>query len=166
MLNLENDERFGLEEDLLAKLEEALNTIAAGEGITHETEVSLYLVDDAAIQEINAQYRGRDAATDCLSFPVINYPREKTFRESFAKASLRAEMFQGDVLLLGDIFLSVERARAQAAQYGHSLRREVVFLFVHSLLHLLGYDHMEAGERRRMREREEFYMTGLEVGRW
>ncbi len=90
-------------------------------------EISLLLTDDAAIQELNRDYRGKDAPTDVLSFPM-NEGEDALLPE------------EGN-LLLGDIVISLEKAAAQAELYGHSLERETVFLFIHGLLHLLGYDH-------------------------
>ena len=97
-------------------------------------EVSVTLTNDAYIRTLNHQYRQMDRPTDVLSF-ALNEGAEP-------------EIFGGsDINVLGDIVLSVERAEAQAAEYGHSLRREIAFLTVHGMLHLLGYDHLKEAER-------------------
>ncbi len=95
-------------------------------------EVSLLLTDDPGIRELNRDYRGRDAVTDVLSFA------QQEGDPGFCAV--------GDAVLLGDIVIDTDRCALQAEQYGHSYERELVFLFLHGLLHLLGYDH-ERGER-------------------
>ena len=108
-----------------------------------DCEISVTFTDNEGIRILNARYRGLDRATDVLSFPMMN----------------RREEFEGT---LGDIVLSLERAREQAAEYGHSFQREVAFLCVHSMLHLFGYDH-ELGEEqdREMRRIQNIMMEEL-----
>ena len=108
-------------------------------------EVSITLTDNAYIHELNRQYRKIDRPTDVLSF-ALNEGVEPEVKDGPA------------INVLGDIIISVERAQEQAADYGHSLRREMAFLTVHGMLHLLGYDHMEEAERAEM-QREEKYVT-------
>lgn len=103
-------------------------------GFAADAEISLLFTDDAGIRALNCDYRGKDSATDVLSFPLL--AAEEPPPES-------------GTALLGDIVISRERAAEQAAAYGHSETRETVFLFVHGMLHLLGYDH-ELGEREEM----------------
>lgn len=166
MLNLENGQTALTADDtMVCKLEEALDVVTEGEGVEYEPEVSLYLVDDEAIRAINHEHRGIDAPTDVLSFPVLIFEPGKVFSQSYTEANLRDEMFLDDRLLLGDILISGERAVSQAAEYGHSELRETVFLFVHSLLHLLGYDHLEETDRERMVSREQHYMSLIGVDR-
>ncbi|MCR5523844.1 MAG: rRNA maturation RNase YbeY [Clostridia bacterium] len=118
-----------------------------------KAEVSVTFVDDERIRELNNEFRKIDSSTDVLSFPLgengvydINY-------DTGAK-------------LLGDIVISVPHAVAQAEEYGHSLEREIGFLIVHSMLHLLGYDHVNGGlEEVRMREKEETVLTKLGLKR-
>ncbi|MCK8815929.1 rRNA maturation RNase YbeY [Natroniella sulfidigena] len=104
-------------------------------------EVSIALVDNKYIQELNHRYRDQNKATDVLSFP------------------------QEDELLLGDIIISLERAAQQATEYNHSLQREVGFLTVHGMLHLLGYNHYQAAEKKIMRTKEEEILAGLGLTR-
>jgi len=108
-------------------------------------EVSVVLCDDRVIHRLNRKWRGLDAPTDVLSFPQLT-------EDDWQKQAERQ-------VLLGDIVLSLESAARQAKEYGHSKEREVLYLFTHGLLHLLGYDHLEEDERRRMRNREEEVMT-------
>ncbi len=119
------------------------------EGFQGSAEVSVTFVDDERIRELNKQYRNIDASTDVLSFPLGENGEYETDPETGAR-------------LLGDIVISLEHAVSQAKTYGHDLQREVAFLTVHSMLHLLGYDHVNGGlERLRMREKEEEVLTKL-----
>lgn len=116
-------------------------------------EVSVTFVDNEQIRELNAEYRNKDSATDVLSFPLGENGEYDVNMETGA-------------LLLGDIIISVPRAIEQAEMYGHSLRREIGFLTVHSMLHLLGYDHENEGiEAVRMREKEEQVLNNLGLKR-
>ena len=116
-------------------------------------EVSVTFVDNEQIRELNAEYRYKDSATDVLSFPLGENGEYDVNIETGA-------------LLLGDIIISVPRAIEQAEMYGHSLRREIGFLTVHSMLHLLGYDHENEGiEAVRMREKEEQVLNKLGLKR-
>lgn len=116
-------------------------------------EVDISIVDNAEIQEINRAHRQVDAVTDVLSFPLGENGKYDTNPETGAQ-------------LLGDIVLSMEKAVEQAEQYGHTLQREVGFLTVHSMLHLLGYDHVDGGlEAVRMREKEEAVMISVGLPR-
>ncbi|AFM42866.1 metalloprotein, YbeY/UPF0054 family [Desulfosporosinus acidiphilus SJ4] len=117
-----------------------------------DAEVSLILVDDSRIHELNRDYRGVDRPTDVLSFAL----QEETEEEPDAE-------FEDD--MLGDIVISVERAREQAIEYGHSFEREIVYLAVHGILHLLGYDHEDIQEKETMRAKEEEVMASLGLER-
>ncbi|WP_227767504.1 rRNA maturation RNase YbeY [Zhaonella formicivorans] len=114
------------------------------EGENPALEVSLLLVDDAYIHQLNREYRGIDRPTDVLSFAL----REETGEEPHYLPVPEDN-------LLGDIIISLETAARQAIEYGHSLDREMAYLAVHGCLHLLGYDHETEEEKRRMREKEE-----------
>ena len=115
-------------------------------------EVSITLTDNAYIHELNRQYRKIDRPTDVLSF-ALNEGVEPEVKDGPA------------INVLGDIIISVERAQEQAADYGHSLRREMAFLTVHGMLHLLGYDHMEEAERAEMQREEKYVMEQLGIPR-
>ncbi|WP_088228751.1 rRNA maturation RNase YbeY [Desulfosporosinus sp. FKB] len=117
-----------------------------------EAEVSLILVDNQRIHELNRDYRGVDRPTDVLSFAL----QEETDEEPDAE-------FEDD--MLGDIVISVERAREQAIEYGHSLEREIVYLAVHGTLHLLGYDHEDDADKQEMRAKEEEVMAAIGLER-
>lgn len=116
-------------------------------------EVSVTFVDNARIRELNKQYRDKDTATDVLSFPLGENGRYDIDEDNGCK-------------LLGDIVISMERAMEQAELYGHSLQREVAYLTVHSMLHLLGYDHEASGLAAvHMREKEEAVLIQLGLPR-
>ncbi len=116
-------------------------------------EISVTFVDDAEIHRLNLEYRGKDQATDVLSFPLGQDGQYDVNQETGAA-------------MLGDIVISMERAVEQAALYGHTLQREVAFLTVHSMFHLLGYDHEAGGlEAVRMREKEEAALIQLGLPR-
>ncbi|MEG1811943.1 MAG: rRNA maturation RNase YbeY [Clostridia bacterium] len=122
------------------------------------------LVDDEAIRAINRAFRGVDRATDVLSFPSVRYPRGVT--ASGAARLLRRE-YDPEVGArhLGDFVISLPRAQAQAAEYGHSLLRELGYLTAHSMFHLMGYDHEDESEKRVMRALEERAMGMVSLGR-
>lgn len=134
----------------------------AVEGVTQPLSVHVVLTDDEDIHQINVEYRGVDRATDVLSFPTVNYPKGKTARH--CEKRLRAEYDpETRACMLGDIIISYEHAVAQAAEYGHSVNREMCYLFAHGLFHLMGYDHMIDEEKKEMRAMEEkaLHMAGI-----
>ena len=116
----------------------------------YEAEVSVTVVDEETIKEINSTYRGIDRATDVLSFPMNEYPAPGDFSE-LEDADDAFDPETGE-LVLGDIILSADRIIAQAQEYGHTRTREYAFLVCHSMLHLCGYDHMDDEERLVMEE--------------
>ena len=129
------------------------HAVLVQENFEGSAEISVTFVDDARIQELNKQHRNIDKATDVLSFPLGENGVYDINHETGAK-------------MLGDIVISMERAVAQAEEYGHPLQREVAFLTVHSMLHLLGYDHVNGGlEAVHMREKEEAVLTQLGLKR-
>jgi len=139
-----------VDESLVDLLSEAVQAVLKDEGYREDAEVSLVFVDDDYIQELNNNYRGVDSPTDVLSFAMLegeSLPEEE------------------EEVILGDVIISLETAERQAREYGHSFQREVAYLTLHGVLHLLGYDHQEEEDRRRMREREEEILAGLELSR-
>ncbi len=120
----------------------------------NNVEVSLTFVDDETIRILNADYRGIDQATDVLSFALD---------EGLEDESLDLEELKEIPRLLGDIVISLERAYAQSLEYNHSLAREVGYLTVHGLLHLLGYDHIDQADQEKMRALEEKIMATLNL---
>lgn len=131
------------------------------EKFPYEAEIDLLLVDDKAIQEINHQYREINKSTDVLSFPLISYK----LPGDFSQIESDNDNFNPDSgeALLGDIIISVEKVQEQALAYGHTLEREFAFLIVHSMLHLFGYDHMEAEEAAFMENRQKEILEKLQI---
>lgn len=140
----------GADQDLQALLGQALTY----EGFDpSKCEISLSFVGGDEIHQLNRTYRGVDQETDVLSFPT------------YEKEDLEKFKGQDQALILGDIVINMDRVRDQAEENGHSNREEVAYLATHSLLHLLGYDHMEAGEKKEMRAHEEAILQGAGLER-
>ena len=118
------------------------------------------IVDDAAIQALNRDMRGVDRPTDVLSFPTVNYPKGTTAKDNPRRLRREYDPYLGYVNL-GDCVLNLDRARRQAEEFGHSLRRELGYLTAHSAFHLMGYDHMVEEDKRVMREMEKRAMQAL-----
>lgn len=118
------------------------------EGCPYEAEVNLLLTEEEEIREMNRQFRQMDKSTDVLSFPLQEYD----VPGDFSAFEQQMDAFHPDTgeLMLGDIVICKPKVLAQAEEYGHSVRREFAFLIAHSMLHLLGYDHMEESEREEM----------------
>ena len=134
------------------------------EGVSRPCAVNIRICGDDAIHEINREYRGVDRATDVLSFPTVNYPAGKT--AGACEALLREEFDPDtDACAIGDIVISMDHVRAQAAEYGHSERRECGYLLTHGLFHLLGYDHMTEAEKPVMRAMEEKALASIGLTR-
>ncbi len=126
---------------LLSLLENIGNYVLRMEGRHEDCEVSIILVDNIYIKELNYTYRGRDSATDVLAFNLQDGPDDI-----------------GEDLILGDVVISLEKAREQAENFGHTLKREVAFLAAHGILHLLGYDHETAEKETEMKEKQELVL--------
>lgn len=135
------------------------------EGVKIDYEVSVIFVDNETIRKINRENRNVDRETDVLSFPMLEYDDGKIFKELYEKCEFHDECFDDGNLVIGDIALSLERAEEQRREYGHSFEREVLYLTVHSVLHLMGYDHMIEKDKTRMRRREEEILTHFDISR-
>ena len=136
---------------MMNKIEEAAKICLELEEVdSNLTEISLTFVDMEEIQNLNREYRGIDSVTDVLSFPQFES------KDEFPKV--------GEIIM-GDVVICTEKAMLQAEEFGHSPEREIIYLFTHSLLHLMGYDHMEEDEKRIMRQKEEAVMNRIDLGR-
>ncbi|MDO4620054.1 MAG: rRNA maturation RNase YbeY [Lachnospiraceae bacterium] len=133
-------------------------------GCPFDAEVSLILTDDAEIQNVNRETRDLDRATDVLSFPAFQYSEPAAFEEAESDPAGAFDPETGN-LLLGDIMISVDHVREQAKEYGHGTKREFAFLVAHSVLHLIGYDHMTEEEEKVMFEKQEQALTALGITR-
>ena len=149
----------GVDEGLRSFLKKVIRAALDAEGVDVPCEVNVLVTNDVGIHRVNVDMRDVDAPTDVLSFPMFDLkPGDKPSGQDADPAT--------GLVPLGDMCISFERAKAQAKEYGHSNRRELAYLAVHSVLHLLGYDHLDEGPMKaRMREREEAILTGLGLER-
>ncbi|WP_461817804.1 rRNA maturation RNase YbeY, partial [Faecalimonas sp.] len=147
--------------------EQIADTVVEGvldyENCPYEAEVNLLLTMNKEIQEMNAQFREIDRATDVLSFPMIDF--ENTGEFDFLEEDDSYFNCDTGELMLGDIVISKEKVIAQAEEYGHTIKREYAFLIAHSMLHLLGYDHMEEQERLEMERKQKEILEQLGITR-
>lgn len=137
-------DEFEINDQIIEDIETTILETLKVEGIDQDYEISLSFVSDQEIRELNRDYRGKDEITDVLSFP------------------LQDEFHMGPPML-GDIIISLDRAYIQAQDYKHSFKREVAYLICHSMLHLIGYDHLEDDEKSIMREKEKKIMRNLKI---
>jgi probable rRNA maturation factor len=166
MIYVDNrQEKLEVTEEFVAKLTEVIEFALKEEEVNIKCEVSLLFVDNDEIREINNENRGIDRETDVLSFPMLEYEDKKVFKEIYKDYKFSPIDFDGEELVLGDIVLSLEKALEQSKDFNHSYEREASYLVVHSVLHLLGYDHMEEDEKKVMRNREEEILNKLNITR-
>ena len=149
----------GISDEKRAFIRKVIRTALAAEGVTFPCEIDVLLTHDAGIHQINLDMRQVDRATDVLSFPEFDLTPGQLPGEEDADPGT-------GLIPLGDMVISMEHVAAQAREYGHSNRRELAYLVVHSVLHLLGYDHLDEGPMKaQMRGREEAIMTELGLTR-
>ena len=134
-------------EEIKNLIEKSIAAVLKIEKLDENVEVSVSFVGDDEIRDLNREYRGVDKSTDVLSFPMD-------------------DEFIIDNRILGDVIINTRRVMEQAEELGHSNERELSYLTVHSILHLLGYDHMEDKDKKEMREREKLAMKELSIYRW
>lgn len=134
-------------EEIKNLIEKSIAAVLKVENLDQNVEVSVSFVGDDEIRDLNRDYRGVDKSTDVLSFPMD-------------------DEFIIDNRILGDVIINTRRVMEQAEELGHSNERELSYLTVHSILHLLGYDHMEDEDKKEMREREKLAMKELSIYRW
>lgn len=162
-INLEKEYDKDLSIDYEAIADKVINASLNYEKCPYESEISLTLTDNEGIHRINKEFRDIDRPTDVLSFPMVEYevPGEFDFLEE------ADEFFNPETgeLMLGDIVISLDKVEEQAGCYGHSVTREYAFLIAHSMLHLMGYDHMEENEAKVMEFKQEEILNILGIGR-
>ncbi|GAA0126759.1 rRNA maturation RNase YbeY [Clostridium sp. CTA-19] len=152
-------------QELENKMKEIIEYSLKEECVNIPYEISIIFVDNEEIKEINNEMRGIDSATDVLSFPMLEFEKDKYFKDMYINHEFMPYELNEGRLVLGDMALSLERAKEQSIEYGHSFVREVMYLVVHSILHLLGYDHMEDDDKKVMRKREEEIMRKFNITR-
>lgn len=155
--------KIEVNEGLVNQLLNVIDFALKEEDVNIKSEVSLLFVDNEEIREINNETRNIDKETDVLSFPMLEYEKKKVFKEQYKNYKFSASDLDGEELVLGDIVLSLEKALEQSKEYNHSFEREAAYLVVHSVLHLLGYDHMQEDEKVIMRTREEEILNKLNI---
>ena len=158
------DERGLLTQEDRALMQRCADAAEQAEGVSVPVGVFVQIVDDEAIRAVNREQRGKDAATDVLSFPTVGYPAGRTAKDC-ARLLRREYDPDAGVCALGDVVISMDHVRAQAKEYGHSERREAGYLLTHGLFHLMGYDHIEAADKPVMRAMEEKALASIGLTR-
>lgn len=153
-----NQDKLAIEDDIRETIERVILKTLEVENCKFDAQVSVTIVDLGEIRRINRDMRNIDSETDVLSFPMLEFDENRKMIED------DYDLDDGK-LLLGDIVICAERAKSQAEEYGHSFLREMAFLTVHSMLHLLGYDHMEDEEEKEMFSRQEDILNILGIKR-
>lgn len=145
-------------------IQQAVEATLLYEQCPYDTELNILITSDAEMKKINALQRKIFATTDVLSFPMLSFQTPSSF-PCFDKKDVRYFNPDTGACTLGDIVLSAERAVAQAEAYGHSLKREISFLSIHSVLHLCGYDHIKRSDRSEMEQRQRMILEQLQIKR-
>lgn len=161
---LEEESNIKLPVDCRKIAEQVVKEALDYEEFPYEAEVEILLTDNEAIQEMNREQRGIDRPTDVLSFPMIQYEKAGVF--DFMEEQPDCFHPETGEALLGDIVISKEKVLSQAEEYGHSALREYAFLIAHSMLHLMGYDHMEEEERIVMEKKQNEILERLGIFRF
>lgn len=154
-------DEFEIVPSLKAYIKRAFNEAKKEYAKEYSTQVSVSFVDEDAIRRYNKENRNTDSVTDVLSFPLLDC-KEGIINDTEITSG---EFDEDGYLMLGDVVICVNVAKKQALEYGHGEDREIVYLFVHSVMHLFGFDHMEDGEKRNMRAAEEKIMNRIGLTR-
>lgn len=163
-LNFENETNDNFDFDAVELANRVIEKCLDAEEFPYEAEISLTIVDDETIREINKEQRDIDKSTDVLSFPMLEYDSPSDFDFLEAESIDWVNPDTGEITL-GDIVISIDHCKAQAIEYGHSVIREYAFLITHSMLHLFGYDHMEDVESEVMEHRQKDILDELGITR-
>ena len=165
MVIIEENTEFKTDFDKQKVAEDVVSEVLKKEGCPFEVEVDILITDSEEVREYNKEYRDIDKTTDVLSFPNIDWEAPADFEnidEEEIEMSINPET---ELTILGEICLNKDRIISQAEEYGHSVKREYAFLIAHSMLHLLGYDHMEEGEAKVMEEKQDMYLCEIGITR-
>lgn len=152
-------------EELKVVIRDVIEYTLKEEKLFVDNEVSVIFIDNEEIKQINLEHRGIDKITDVLSFPMLHYPENKVFKDVYIDYDFEQSDLYDGKLVLGDVALSLEKSKEQSEEFGHSFIRECAYLTVHSILHLLGYDHMEEEQKNIMRRREEEILNNFKISR-
>lgn len=161
---VENETKFQFDFSMEKLLETVAEAVLDMEKCPYEIQLNFVLTNHQGIRECNKEFRNIDKETDVLSFPGVEFeiPGEFAFLEDYVMDYFDPESGE---LMLGDIMINYERVLKQAEEYGHSVKREFAFLVAHSMLHLLGYDHMEEAEAKIMEQKQESVLQMLGITR-
>jgi probable rRNA maturation factor len=161
MIEFDNrQEKMDFNDNIKSIIEKTIEYALNYEGFNKPYEISVVITDNEGIREINREFRNIDKETDVLSFPMLEFEDDYVEKGEIEVEVEDLNPESGEVVL-GDIVISLEKAKSQAEEYGHSYEREIAFLTVHSVLHLLGYDHEQEDDRVIMRSKEESILTKL-----
>lgn len=149
LVEILNETTIKLADEMESLIVKATDKVLEYEGFDVDGEVSVLFVDDIKIKNLNATYRNKDEVTDVLSFPQY--------------ASLKDDGVNEPFIYLGDVVISLEQALRQAEEFGHTIEREIVYLTVHSVLHLMGYDHLDDAQKKEMRGKEKTVLHALKI---
>ena len=165
MVVIEENAEFKTDFDKQNIAEEVTGKVLEKEGCPFECEIDILITDSEEVKEYNKEYRDIDNTTDVLSFPNFEWDNPSDF-ESISEAELSMSLNpETGLSILGEICLNKDRIISQAGEYGHSVKREYAFLIAHSMLHLLGYDHMEDDEAKVMEDKQKAYLEELGISR-
>lgn len=155
-----------INEEELSLAKKVIEHILQKEGCPFDCEVNLTMTDNDGIQAVNKEFRDMDKPTDVLSFPNCDFDTPGEFSQ-FRDEDVYFDCFnpENDFFVLGDIMISRDKMLAQAEEYGHGVTREYAFLIAHSVLHLIGYDHMEEEEAKNMEAKQNEYLNDLGITR-
>ncbi len=165
-INYWDDIKEEVNEEELTLAKKVVEHVLTKEGCPYECEVNLTMTDNEGIQEVNREFRGMDKPTDVLSFPNCDFDVPGVFAQ-FEDEAVYFDCFNPETgnFVLGDIMISRDKMNAQAEEYGHGITREFSFLIAHSVLHLIGYDHMEEADAKCMEEKQNQYLNELGITR-
>ncbi|MBQ3517042.1 MAG: rRNA maturation RNase YbeY [Lachnospiraceae bacterium] len=155
-----------INEEELALARKVVEYVLLQEGCPFDCEVNLTMTDNEGIQAVNKEFRNMDKPTDVLSFPNCDFEVPGEFSQ-FEDEDVYFDCFNpdNDLFVLGDIMISRDKMQAQAEEYGHGVTREFAFLIAHSVLHLIGYDHMEEADAKCMEQKQTEYLNNLGITR-
>jgi probable rRNA maturation factor len=152
-------DKIEVTDEILKIMDKAARTCLENEDFTLPYEISVILIDNDRIREINNEQRGIDKPTDVLSFPIVDM-----YEGEIKSSDGDFDMDEG-CIVLGDILISLEKAEEQSIEYGHSFERELIFLLTHGVFHLLGYDHDTEDREKKMLERQNTVLKSLNLER-
>lgn len=166
MILLDNRQnKIEISEELENNIKKMIDFTLREEKLIIDYEVSVIFVDNNQIKKLNNQFRGIDRITDVLSFPMLEYEKGKVYKQLYTDHVFSDYDLDDGKLVLGDIALSLEKAMEQSKEFGHSFQREVCYLLIHSVLHLLGYDHIDDEDKVVMRKNEEYILNKFNINR-